>query len=189
MKFAVSVLWLIAGAIIGWITGFFGRGLLQVGLERTINAVDVLDLVVTIVLALLISRVIERRQSNERVEKDMLIEAASALKSAVAEIRLHTREYADRNAKADKPSIYLRKMKQVLEAAEELEALAQKCFGEKVSRRDFSSIVDSAKQYFRAATSAFPQKAMTASEFRDSDAAATALISRLRDTIILVNRR
>lgn len=184
----MSALWLLSGAILGILGGYYGRRLFAADLKPEVDVIDVVSIAVNVMLAILLTRVIEKRQSDDRVEKDLLIGTAKDVKGQGELIRLHVREYADSDAPAEKPTVFLRRMKKLLEAAEDLSEVVRLCHGDKAAHK-IGQIVSLASEYHRASTRNFPFKRMTPAEFRDSDNVASQLIAALRSTIIAINRR
>ncbi len=63
--------WLLAGAGVGFALGAWGH----VNVEPTVNVSDLLEVVATVVLAILVALLGQKRFSEDRAEKDLLIAA------------------------------------------------------------------------------------------------------------------
>lgn len=187
MKFVAPVIWVVVGITIGLLGGYFGRGLFTPRLDPSISLMDGLNAIATLSVALIFGGYLSSKSGKERVEKDMLIEAAKEVRLLAAELRSFITRYVSSGRKAAEPRDFLRRFKTLQESAQDLGNLSTACFAGRATKES-DRLLTLTTDCHRAATGGFPFRKMDATEFSHAERAFTELNQALTAFIVHVNR-
>lgn len=178
------------GLTVGALLGYFGRSIVPIRFEPTVNIAQILNLVVTVFIAVMIQNILAEKKSQDRVEKDLILDHVNDITLAATELRnaMRNADLRTDGLPEDKAQ-FLRQLSQPYERLEVLEAVLAVC-GDDNCKDELASVKTAIKSFREAVSDdGLPHKKLTSVRFRDAENAFLLLKKEITQLVVKINRR
>jgi hypothetical protein len=190
MTWLKGVFCVLGGLVAGFLVGHFSRAFLSLDLKKEVSVADIFNFLTAVVIALLLQNIVQKRYSNERIEKDLLIENIKEVILVFKDTRtLFISVYNMKRIPLDDSKAIMGLLRNLANSLRSLEVCLKECSIEVETTRleELKRLYFEYKRILTGGT--FPSKPYSGEIFNEEETIYSELYSKLQLLIFNVNRK
>lgn len=190
MTWLKGLLCVLAGLVAGFLVGHFSRAFLSLDLKKEVSVAEIFNFLAAVFIAFLLQNIVQKKYSNERVEKDLLIENVKEAISIFKDARtLFISIYNIKKIPVDDSKAMMGLLRNFANSLKSIEICLKECN----SKVELSKLEELRRLYFeykRTLTGgSFPSKPYSGETFNEEETVYSELHSKLQLLIFEINRK